>query len=85
MALIQVGRAEDQAQLFTRFFRSTNPDALTVSGTGLGLAITKQILTKHRGSIRLTSDLLWAPASWSNCLRSRIRTRAREQRVRSRG
>ncbi len=46
---------EDQEQLFTRFFRSNNPDALAVPGTGLGLTITKLIVLKHRGEISVTS------------------------------
>ncbi len=77
--------AEDQAQLFTRFFRSTNPDALTVPGTGLGLAITKQILTKHRGSITLTSELGVGTCFLVELPPVEDQDRAREQRVRSRG
>jgi signal transduction histidine kinase len=48
--------AEDQAQLFTEFFRSTNPDALAVPGTGLGLSIVKHILVRHGGTIDVTSS-----------------------------
>jgi signal transduction histidine kinase len=48
--------AEDQAQLFTEFFRSTNPDALAVPGTGLGLSIVKHILVRHGGTIDVSSS-----------------------------
>ncbi|MFC8501490.1 sensor histidine kinase [Pedococcus sp. NPDC057267] len=47
--------AQDQARLFTEFFRSTNPDALSVPGTGLGLSIVKRIVTRHGGSIDVRS------------------------------
>jgi signal transduction histidine kinase len=49
--------AEDQDQLFTRFFRSNNPEALAVPGTGLGLTITKLIVSKHRGEISVASKM----------------------------
>ncbi len=48
---------QDQAQLFTEFFRSTNPEALAVPGTGLGLSIVKRILARHGGQIDVASTI----------------------------
>ncbi len=47
--------ADDQAQLFTRFFRASNATDQAITGTGLGLAIVKQIVEDHGGELRLTS------------------------------
>ncbi|WP_460938324.1 ATP-binding protein [Phycicoccus ginsengisoli] len=47
--------ADDQDRLFTEFFRSTNPEALSVPGTGLGLSIVKRIVSRHGGSIDVRS------------------------------
>lgn len=48
---------EDQARLFTEFFRSSNPVALREPGTGLGLAISARIVNGHGGRIEVTSAL----------------------------
>ena len=47
----------DQAQLFTEFFRSNNPEAVAQPGTGLGLAIVKRIIERHRGQVEVDSTL----------------------------
>ncbi|MBE7325866.1 hypothetical protein IEQ44_14530 [Nocardioides sp. Y6] len=47
----------DQEQLFSEFFRSTNPEAVALPGTGLGLAIVQRIVERHRGRIHFTSEL----------------------------
>jgi PAS domain S-box-containing protein len=46
---------EEQAQLFTKFFRAKNPVVNDSGGTGLGLVIAKAIIEKHQGSIEVAS------------------------------
>ncbi len=48
--------SEDQAALFTRFFRASNVTNQSIPGTGLGLSIAKQIVEDHHaGRLRLIS------------------------------
>ena len=49
--------AEDQAQLFTKFFRADNTSTREQSGTGLGLYITKMMVEAHGGGIWAKSAL----------------------------
>ena len=48
---------EDQAQLFTRFFRASNVTGALFDGAGLGLSIVQQVLTNHGGSIAVQSKV----------------------------
>jgi len=46
---------EEQAFLFTKFFRARNRVTSSVDGTGLGLAITRALVEQHGGSITVVS------------------------------
>jgi PAS domain S-box-containing protein len=46
---------QEQAQLFTKFFRGRNPVVTESRGTGLGLVIAKAILERHNGTIGVES------------------------------
>jgi signal transduction histidine kinase len=46
---------EEQANLFTPFFRSSTAVKSETQGTGLGLVIVKNIVEGHKGTIRLDS------------------------------
>ena len=48
---------EDQAKLFTQFFRSQNPAVREQRGTGLGLAIAKSLIELQGGAIGVESEL----------------------------
>ena len=51
-----MGIAEDeQAKLFTRFFRARSSTEQAIQGTGLGLTIVQAIVALHGGRIRVTS------------------------------
>lgn len=47
--------AEEQARLFTRFFRAKNRTTQEVGGTGLGLSIVRSLVELHGGQIRVES------------------------------
>jgi PAS domain S-box-containing protein len=53
--------ADEQDQLFTRFFRASTARARSISGNGLGLAIVKSIVDRHDGTVQVSS----APGSGS--------------------
>jgi len=45
------------ARLTERFYRADNHRSRELGGTGLGLAIVKHIVNRHRGRLRVESDL----------------------------
>jgi signal transduction histidine kinase len=47
--------AEQQAQLFTRFFRAHHPGSDHAGGTGLGLVITRSLVELHGGHVTVSS------------------------------
>jgi len=47
--------AEEQKQLFERFFRTRSATELAIAGTGLGLSIVKAIVDAHGGTISVDS------------------------------
>ena len=47
----------DRERLFTRFFRSHQPEVQQVQGSGLGLAIVGAVVAAHRGSVSVETEL----------------------------
>jgi len=48
---------EDQARLFTKFFRSGSEEVRSVRGTGLGLALAKTMVERLEGRVEVSSEL----------------------------
>jgi PAS domain S-box-containing protein len=53
-----IGIAEDeQAKVFERFYRATDPRVEKVTGTGLGLTLAREVVRLHGGDITVKSEL----------------------------
>jgi PAS domain S-box-containing protein len=50
--------AEEQEELFRRFFRSSTAQERAIQGTGLGLSIVQSIVHSHGGQIAISSEHL---------------------------
>jgi len=48
--------AEDQARLFERFYRGSDPSKLQIRGTGLGLYVSKGLIERHHGRLWCRSE-----------------------------
>ena len=49
--------SEDQARLFTKFFRSDDPSIRAIGGSGLGLWLSRSLVEMHGGEISFTSEV----------------------------
>jgi signal transduction histidine kinase len=47
--------ADQQGQIFTKFFRVDSSDTRRIGGTGLGLALCREIVEAHGGAIGFES------------------------------
>jgi signal transduction histidine kinase len=48
--------ADEQGQVFSRFFRSRTATQHAITGTGLGLAISRALVEQHEGTITVRSE-----------------------------
>ena len=51
---------ESVDHIFERFYRVDKSHSREIGGTGLGLAIARSAILMHRGTIKTTSEKVWA-------------------------
>jgi signal transduction histidine kinase len=47
---------DEQARLFSKFYRARNRTTQEIGGTGLGLAISRSLVEMHGGAISVSSE-----------------------------
>jgi signal transduction histidine kinase len=69
--------ADQQAQVFEKFFRAETPEARAIGGTGLGLALCRELVEAHDGRIGFESEPGRGSTFWFTLAASRAQSTVR--------